>query len=226
MAARSIFRQVTLGGDAPTLAASSAAHEDDRPLALRDTPLSTLSVQRGLAERFDLLLGVFRPTTPRPSLLDLGCGPGLLLDHLRASGRDRMVSYTGIDTSQALLEPAARLWPEARFFHRDILETPFSDRSFDYVLVNGLPLDGAETDPLRQHAHARRLIEFAFRFCRIGAAFNLAIEPASETGAASTPRLHDTLLGFLTERVTRHVVLRGDCGLPYHTVYLYREPSR
>lgn len=217
MPLRSIFRQVTLGADAPALGASQAT---------RAPGDSARSASPTLNARFAALLGVLRPSAARPSLLDLGCGPGLLLDHLRAAGRDRAIDYTGVDLSPSLLEPAAQLWPEARFFRRDIFEAPFSERSFDYVIVNGLPLEGAAAREAERAAHARRLIETSFRFCRIGIAFDLAIGLPDGSGDAPGAPLHDALLMFVTAHVTRHVVLRGDCGLPCHTVYLYREPSR
>lgn len=212
--ARSIFRQVTLGGDTPTLAAQRA----NRPLTLRDGVPQGEANRPDPNARFDILLGVLRPLSTRPSVLDLGCGPGLLLDYLRASGRERSVDYTGVDLSPVFVETATRLWPEARFLQRDIFEAPFSDQSFDYVIVNGLPTDSEMIDNDARATQTKRLIEVAFRFCRVG----VAVDVSQSHGAHQ----HDAFFAFLADRVTRHVALLGDCGLPYDTAYLYREPNR
>ncbi|MSO74859.1 MAG: class I SAM-dependent methyltransferase [Alphaproteobacteria bacterium] len=135
-----------------------------------------------------------------------------------SAGRERFVDYTGVDLSPVLVKTATRLWPEARFLQRDIFEAPFSDQSFDYVIVNGLPTDSEMIDNDARATQTKRLIEVAFRFCRVG----VAVDVSQSHGAHQ----HDAFFAFLADRVTRHVALLGDCGLPYDTAYLYREPNR
>src|SRR6188472_2545126 len=67
-----------------------------------------------LAVRFDILLRLLdgAPSEPRPVVLDLGCGPGLLLDYLRATGRLETVDYRGIDLSPAMVVAARARWPD------------------------------------------------------------------------------------------------------------------
>ena len=91
-----------------------------------------------LATRFEVMLGLLRAEPQRPSVLDLGCGPGLLLDHLQATGRRESLDYTGIDLSGPMLAAARTQWPAYDFTRRDILDQPLAPGSVDYVLLNGV----------------------------------------------------------------------------------------
>src|SRR5690348_4328639 len=65
---------------------------------------------RDLETRFSVMLGLLDSLPGRPVVLDLGCGPGLLVDYLVASGRLGAVAYRGIDLSARMVEAAkARL---------------------------------------------------------------------------------------------------------------------
>jgi cyclopropane fatty-acyl-phospholipid synthase-like methyltransferase len=57
----------------------------------------------------------------RPALLDLGCGAGLLLDYLAATGNIDRVRYHGIDLSKAMTDLAMTRWPTHEFSCRDII---------------------------------------------------------------------------------------------------------
>lgn len=239
MPARSIFQRVTLGLDGDSRAgakATEAARPDYHEII---DHYERCLVEHGpnhkgvdwpnapdLAARFEVMLGVLRASPERPSVVDLGCGPGLLLDHLRATGRDDTLAYTGVDLSHPMIEAAARLWPEARFFRRDILEQPFAERSFDYVIMNGVLTEKQSLSEAAMTVYAERLIEAAFRSCRVGLAFNVM---SAHVDWRRDDLFHwpfDTLCAFLKARVTRHIVLRADYGLYEYTVYAYREAGR
>ncbi|MSO69852.1 MAG: class I SAM-dependent methyltransferase [Alphaproteobacteria bacterium] len=240
MAGRSIFQRVTLGIDKePARSASSAATADPRP----DYHGIITHYERCLAEhgpnhrgvdwpnapdlatRFDVMLGVVRATPARPSVLDLGCGPGLLLDHLRATGRQDALDYNGVDLSQAMIEAGTRLWPSVQFSRRDILEQPFDEKSFDYVIMNGVLTEKESLSAAAMTAYAERLIEAAFRCCRVGIAFNVMSAHVDRKRDDLFHWPFDALMSFLKARVTRHVTLRADYGLYEYTVYAYRTAS-
>src|SRR5262247_1744037 len=93
-----------------------------------------------LAVRFHTLLGLLdgAVSEPPPVLLDLGCGPGLLLDYLKATGRLQMVEYRGIDLSAAMVEAARARWPDREIACRDVVKSPLPEQSVDYVIMNGV----------------------------------------------------------------------------------------
>lgn len=62
-------------------------------------------------------------------MLDLGCGNGRLLELFKGKN----IIYTGVDSSERLIEIARRRNPEANFFVADGLGLPFQDNYFDKI---------------------------------------------------------------------------------------------
>lgn len=71
--------------------------------------------------------------SPEERLLEIGCGEGGNLYHLRGQGRLRV----GVDFSAAKARFAARN-AEARTLCADATRLPFADRSFDVILIRDL----------------------------------------------------------------------------------------
>ncbi len=64
-------------------------------------------------------------------ILDLGCGNGRLYEFLK----EKRIEYTGIDSSEKLLELARKKYGvEAKFIRGDALSLPFADESFDKII--------------------------------------------------------------------------------------------
>ena len=181
--------------------------------------------EHDLETRFRVMLGVFRPNPVKPKLLDLGCGPGLLLDHLSAAGRLDELEYTGLDFSEAMVAAARRRHPSCQFLCRDLLRKPLADASFDYVIMNGVLTEKLDLSHEAMTAYAEKLIEAAFATARIGLAFNAMSPHVDRTRDDLFHWPLDDLLAFLTAKVTRHVAIRADYGLYEFTAYLYREPG-
>ena len=70
-----------------------------------------------------------------PSILDLGCGNGVLFEYLKNNNYE--CNYTGVDFSEPLIKVAREICPEARFICCDVneLSTNLSD-SFDLILYS------------------------------------------------------------------------------------------
>jgi SAM-dependent methyltransferase len=74
-----------------------------------------------------VLPNALRLLGPKGSLLDLGCGQGVLARHLGAD-----VEYCGVDSSQALIDTAKRMTPGKQFAVGDASrEIPVDKRDFD-----------------------------------------------------------------------------------------------
>ena len=65
-----------------------------------------------------------------PSILDIGCGPGVESKRLASIG----ARVTGIDLGTKSLELARKHAPEASFIEMDVRDLNFADSSFDGVL--------------------------------------------------------------------------------------------
>lgn len=62
-------------------------------------------------------------------VLDAGCGNGRLYEFLKNSN----IAYTGIDSSEELINIAKKSFPDANFLLGDILTLPFSDNKFNVI---------------------------------------------------------------------------------------------
>jgi SAM-dependent methyltransferase len=126
-----------------------------------------------LAARFGVMLTLLRRAGDRPSLLDLGCGPGLLLDYLAATQRLDEVRYRGIDLSSAMLDAARARWPHHEFTCRDIVKAPLPEQSVDVVIMNVVLTERVGLSAEATTALAQSLVSAAFRSARVGIALNV-----------------------------------------------------
>jgi len=67
--------------------------------------------------------------TPGEKILDVGCGNGRFFEFCKEKNLD----YTGIDSSEKLIEIAQNSYPEAKFQVVDALSLPFPSNYFDKV---------------------------------------------------------------------------------------------
>lgn len=91
--------------------------------------LWNLYLDRPMIERF---LG---EPSPGMTVLDLGCGSGLLTRWLKAKG----LNVQGLDFSHGLIDIAKKENPDITFTTSNIISTPYPVESFD-IIVSGLVL--------------------------------------------------------------------------------------
>jgi SAM-dependent methyltransferase len=180
--------------------------------------------ENDLKKRFDVMLDVIRNDLPHPvSLLDLGCGVGLLIDHLRTKNLLDVYQYWGIDISQKMVASAKKRYPQLRFEVRDILKNPLSPRSVDYVIMNGVLTEKITLSHALMEDYACRLIKAAYDTCRHGIAFNVM---STHVEWEREDLFHwplDRAVAFLISECSRHIVIRMDYGLYEYTTYVYRD---
>ena len=161
-----------------------------------------------------------------PVLLDLGCGPGLLLDYLEATGRRGSVDYGGIDISPAMIDAARARWPGARFEARDILADPLPAASVDVVVMNGVLTERRGIPRERMVAMAEAILAAAFRAARHGIAFNAMSRHVDWEREDLFHWGFDEVAAFLKRDLTRHVAFRADYGLYEFTCFAWHAPRR
>ena len=179
--------------------------------------------QADLNTRFEVMLGVVRPGQDQPALLDLGCGPGLLLDYLEQTGRRADFEYIGVDLSGPMLESARRLWPDYRFARQDIIAQPLPDGMVDYVVLNGVLTERRGATPDQMADYAADLLEAAFRVARDGIAFNVMSKLVDWERDDLFHWGFDEMAAAVSRRLSRHIRICADYGLYEYTVYVYRQ---
>ncbi|MFL5244656.1 MAG: class I SAM-dependent methyltransferase [Gemmataceae bacterium] len=70
-----------------------------------------------------------------PRILDLGCGPGSLVNHLRQVPGAQL---TGVDLVPEMIRAAQERYPDVNFLVDDAESLSFPDESFDLVLCSGM----------------------------------------------------------------------------------------
>lgn len=123
--------------------------------------------------RFRVMLGIIEAGLKRPVLLDLGCGPGLMVDYLEKTGRLANIEYHGLDISEKMIAAARARRPDCDFVRRDPLAEPLPDKSVDYVIMNGVLTEKRDLDQDSMTEYAQALITAAFRVAKQGIAFNV-----------------------------------------------------
>lgn len=195
------------------------------------SPLGVDWAPRGadLEARFEAhldILGRAQKGPERPILLDLGCGPGLLLDYLQFTGRLEAIDYRGIDMSPLMIASARERWPNQTFEVRDILADPLPPGSVDVVIMNGVITNRRDIPRERFVTMAEELVAAAFRTARLGISFNAM---NSHVNFARDDRFQwgfDELAAFLRREVTPHFAFRADYGLNDFTTYAWHDPCK
>ncbi len=114
--------------------------------------------------RFDALLAI--GLTEGATVLDAGCGLGHLYAYLCERGI--VVRYTGCDLSEAHVERARVLYPQARFIAADAARVAAAE-TFDYVIACGL----LHLRVPRWGRWAWTLVRALYAGCRTGLAFTV-----------------------------------------------------
>src|SRR5688572_6549695 len=153
----------------------------------RSTGIYRIFESAAVYERFQRLLGgdearrrfvqeILRPASGA-RILDIGCGPGTILDHLPED-----VDYVGYDLNPKYIEEARRRHPgRGRFFCARVEDVPDEPGGFDLVLAVAIlhHLEDSE---------AGRLMASAWRHLRPGGSL-VTLDPVRHPGQPLVARL-------------------------------------
>ncbi|WP_229837020.1 class I SAM-dependent methyltransferase [Thalassobaculum fulvum] len=173
--------------------------------------------------RYAVMLDLLAGGPDDASLLDVGCGAGHLLEHIRR--HDRRIAYTGLDISPAFVELCRRKFPEQRFLCLDLLADDGLDTTFDYVVMNGVFTERVGLADAEMWDFFTRLVERAFDRCRLGIAFNVMSKHVDWERADLFHVSYDRMAEFVGRRLSRHYRFRADYGLYEFTTYVFRAPN-
>jgi ubiquinone/menaquinone biosynthesis C-methylase UbiE len=136
----------------------------------------------------------------RISVLEFACGSANDYRTFDAYGLAPYLEYLGIDLTAKNVENARRRFPDARFEVGDILELPYADDSFDFVIASDifehLSPDGME-----------RALDEAARMARRGGLltfFNMAEQPQHDVQQKRAYYWNRLSRPLIEERLRRH----------------------
>ncbi len=175
-----------------------------------------------LALRYEKMLAVISQNSARaPSLLDVGCGFGGLLDYARLKGLE--LDYTGIDVAENMIQWACDTCPDAKFILGDIFEYEF-DQCFDYVVCNGILTQKLDVSGSVMDQFAARLIKQMYELCNMGIAFNVMTTKVNFFSNNLYYRNPAELFAWCFSEITPFIRLDHAYPLYEYTLCLYREP--
>jgi SAM-dependent methyltransferase len=181
--------------------------------------------EKDLSTRFDIMLGVIN-VARQASILDLGCGVGLFVDHMEKKGVSKYFDYMGIDVSAKMIAAAKHRHPDNHFEIRDILNNPLSFCAVDFVIMNGVLTEKRGLRFEQMEDYAKALIKSAYNSCKHGLALNVM---SSHVDWQREDLFHwplDRAVSFLVTECSRNILMRMDYGLYEYTIYLYKTPNK
>lgn len=178
-----------------------------------------------LSKRFDVLLGVVKPSDTIIQLLDLGCGYGALVDHLQHRQLLHKFNYHGMDISSKMIAAAQLQHPAINFSQRDILVDHQQSDSYDYILMNGLFTEKQSLPHTKMCDFLSRMLHTSFHMAKHGIAFNVMSHHVDWQRDDLFHLPFDELVTILQRECSRHFVIRADYGLYEYSVYVYKHPT-
>lgn len=176
--------------------------------------------------RYDKMLAVLeRDNTSgarTPTLLDVGCGYGGLLQ--RAQERSLDIDYTGIDVAENMILHARETFTGGRFILGDVFELD-EEKPFDYVVCNGILTQKLDTSIVEMEAFARGLVRKMFRLCHVGIAFNVMTNLVDYTASHLYYKSPVELLAFCLGELSRYVKIDHAYPLYEYTTYVFTGPE-
>lgn len=173
--------------------------------------------------RFEVVAEGLRRVGRALTILDVGCGFGDFLGHLRRS-RFPVGRYVGYDLVPGMVSIARKRYPEGRFLVRDVLKEGIHGR-FDYVVANGIFYIRAPDS----ERHLRRMVRLFWNHCRRGVIFSARSTLADPDFIRRESHFYQydpvEVLRYCLG-LTRLAALRHDFMPHDFIVYLYRDIKR
>jgi len=173
--------------------------------------------------RYNVMLSVIKDTNKKTSILDFGCGSGMLLEYIQNNTKNE-ITYSGMDINKDLINCAKNKFKNNNFYCLNLLENEFHLK-FDYVICNGVFTEKLTLSKDEMFNFTCALLLKLFNLSNIGIAFNIMSSHVDYEKDFLFHLEHDRLLKFVVNKLTRNYIIRSDYGLYEYTVYLYKEKT-
>lgn len=172
--------------------------------------------------RFNIMLQPIQPTKTL-TLLDVGCGAGLLLDYIYKQGYTG-INYAGIDASKKMVDAAIKKHPEGTFFCRDICDSNLDLPQYDYVVANGLFTVRSLSTIQDMDNFFEAAVNAMFKHCKRGIAFNIMSKYVDFEVDHLYYRLPGDIIEYCVKNLSRYVTIYHNYQLYEFFTFVYKKP--
>lgn len=155
---------------------------------------------------------------PKPSLLDVGCGYGAMLDYVNEQGIK--LNYTGVDVVDEMIKYARAKHPESTFFNKDVLQ--IDEGYYDYIVCNGILTQKLNASIREMDFFAKKLIHKMFNMCNRGIAFNIMSDKVNYMVDNLYYKNPLEVFAMCLSDLSDKVLLDHSYKLYEYTVYVYK----
>ena len=174
--------------------------------------------------RFRIMLDILKFTSQKKnkySLLDFGCGTGLMLEYLREN-KINSFKYSGCDLSKKFISVCESKFPKKTFIHLDIIKEQDKLNKYDFIIMNGVLTEKHLLSFDDMWEYTKVLIKLVFEKAKIGLAFNVMSKHVEWERSDLFHLPFDMLANYLNSELTRNYIFRNDYKLYEYTVYIYK----
>lgn len=170
--------------------------------------------------RYDKMLELFiNDTSVEKSLLDVGCGYAGFYEYIKNNQIN--INYSGIDIVQEMIQHAKNKNPTIKeLIHDDFLDFNFN-KTYDYIICNGILTQKLETSNMDMDIYANKLIKKMYQLSNIGIAFNIMTTKVNFFSNNLYYRNPSELMAYCMSEITNKIKI-DHTYLYEYTVYLYK----
>jgi SAM-dependent methyltransferase len=154
-----------------------------------------------------------------PSLIDVGCGFGGLLEY--AKSNNYPVTYTGVDLVGEMIDSGNSQFPESRFILGDFLELAHT-LSADFVVCNGILTQKLEVSTDSMIEYFKALTRAMFDAAEVGIAFNVMTQYSNYYAENLFYLRPEFVLNWCLENLSNRVKIDHSYPLYEFTTYVYK----
>jgi len=155
------------------------------------------------------------------SLHDVGFGLGHYWEYLKNEYSDRKVEYSGSEVVPAFVKFCEDKYPEGRFYLRDILSSPDTEK-YDYIVFGGTFYHLAGISSEKMLEYVLMMLQKAFSMCRRGVVVNFVTsycEYSSDDLFYCSPAF---MLDYVVRNISRFCTIEHNSPLYEFTLCIYK----
>lgn len=155
----------------------------------------------------------------RPTLLDVGCGYGAMVDFISQIGID--VNYSGLDVVEEMIHYARKKYPTKTFLNGNFLQ--IDNVQYDYIICNGILTQKLTSSISEMDVFAKQIIHKMYNICNRGIAFNIMSDKVNYMVDNLYYKNPIEMFAMCLSELSGKVMIDHSYKLYEYTIYVYKE---